>query len=232
MNLPGLLIEYLITGATALLWLLLLFYRAQPDFAAQFRLDRIDPKTFVFLVPLAYVIGMIIDYVSRFVAHALDILIVECAIWPLRRRICARIPDPTSDALGKYDRKSRVYQKLKKLIEPPKEKRARLSQHEVMLVSAELGKQLEVRSSRDRVARGAFFNSIVATGVLYYYYSADAHPPVSSQVILFGGLGLSAVLFAMWRRFARLTDKYLRKAGDAIIQKRNAERPIREARSA
>jgi hypothetical protein len=205
MNLPGLLIEYLITGATALVWLLLLFYRAQPGLAAQFRLDRIDPKTFAFLVPLAYVIGMIIDYVSRFVAHTLDFLIVRRAIWPLRRRISARIPNRTG-----------VYQKLKKLIEPPEQKPARLSQHEVMLVSAELGKQLEMRSSRDRIARGAFLNSIVATGVLYYYYSADAHPPASSQVILLGGIGLSAVLFAMWRRFYRLTHKYRRKAGDAI----------------
>jgi hypothetical protein len=210
MNLPGLLIEYLITGATAGLWLLLLFHRAYPDLAAEFRLDRIDPKTLAFLVPLAYVIGMIIDYVSRFVASAVDFLIVRCAIWPLRRRISARIPNRTS-----------MYQKLKKLIEPPERKRAPLSQHEIMLVSTELGKQLEIRSSRDRVARGAFLNSIVATGVLYYYYSVDVHPPVSLQVILFGGLGLSAVLFAMWRRFARLTYKYQRKAGEAI-QKQNA----------
>ena len=65
---------------------------------------------------------------------------------------------------------------------------APLSQQEVMLASPDLGKQLEMRSSRDRVARGAFLNAVIGTLVL------SRHDLIQSPVeIYLGGEG-SALL--------------------------------------
>ena len=82
-----------------------------------------------------------------------------------------------------------------------------------MLASTDLGKQLELRSSRDRVARGALLNAVIGTVVLFRHHSTQ-HP--LSEYVLLGGLALCIVLFLMWHRFDRLTHKYRRKAGQAI----------------
>ncbi len=208
MSLPGLLIEYLITGATAFLWLWFLLPYPQLDAPAKVGLEGIDAKTLGLMVPLAYVLGMIIDFVSNLVTRGLRFLVVEHTLWPLRKRIAAALP------------------KIQRYLEPPERKRAPLSQHEIMLASAELGKQLEMRSSRDRVARGAFLNAVIGTIVVTTYCGANPECHVSTRAILFGGCGMSLVLFAMWHRFDWLTDKYKRKAGEAI-QKQKAPQPAR-----
>ena len=64
MTLPGLLIEYLVTGATAFLWLWFLFHHPQVVVPADLRLDKIDAAKITLMVPFAYVLGMIIDFVS------------------------------------------------------------------------------------------------------------------------------------------------------------------------
>lgn len=197
------LIEYLITGATAFLWLWLLLHhpRVCAIVPPELTLDKIDPESLALLVPLAYVLGMVVDYASIQLTKVLTFFLKRL-VWPLCKHIsCAR---------------QSHYSKLKNALKPRKRREAPLSQHEVMLASSELGKQLEMRSSRDRVARGALLNVIIGTLVLSSYYTAKPKLQVSTCYILLGGLALSLLLFAMWYRFDRLTHRYRRKAGEAI----------------
>jgi hypothetical protein len=99
------------------------------------------------MVPFAYVLGMIIDFASILVTDALKWSLVQ-----LRRMISRALPNH--------------YENLKRAIEPRKRERAPLSQQQVLLASTELGKQVEMRSSRDRVARGAFLNVLIGTAVV------------------------------------------------------------------
>lgn len=212
MTLPGLLIEYLISGATAFLWLWFLFHNPQIVVPTDLRLDKIDAPTITLMVPFAYVLGMIIDFVSLRVTEAIEHYLLR----PLRRTISKALPES--------------WQRLKHEIEAPKRSKARLSQQEVLLASAELGKQLEMRSSRDRIARGAFLNMLLGTAVVSSYYKSVPQTQASSTSILLGGLVLASLLFAMWLRFDRLTHKYRQKAGEAILKKRaTANLPSTEA---
>lgn len=203
MSFPGLLIEYLITGATAFLWMWFLLHHAIVP--AELRLDMIDSAKLTLIVPFAYVLGMIIDFVSKLVTEALKWLLVKRALLPLRRIISTTLPDR--------------YKNLKRAIELRKRDSAPLSQQQVLLAAGELGKQLEMRSSRDRVARGAFLNTLIGTAVVTSYYAAQPQTEFFSKSVLAGGLVLASLLFAMWYRFDRLTDRYRRKAGEAIQKK-------------
>lgn len=208
MSLPGLLIEYLITGATAFLWLWFLLHHPWTVIPAQLRPDTINSAKITLMVPFAYVLGMIIDFASIPVTDAFEWLLVERALWTLRRMISRVLPTRCA--------------RLKHAIEPRKRKSAPLSQQEVLLANAELGKQLEMRSSRDRIARGAFLNALIGTAVVTSYYSAQPQSQVSPKTTLLGGLALASLLFAMWYRFDRLTHKYRQKAGEAIQKKKGA----------
>lgn len=203
MTLPGLLIEYLITGATALLWLWFLLHHPQTVVPADLRLDKIDTTRITLMVPFAYLLGMLIDFASLRVVKALK----ERLLWPLRGTISQALP--------------KGWQKLGHAIEPRGRKKAplTLTQQEVLLASKELGKQLEMRSSRDRIARGAFLNTLLGTAVISSYYAAQPQTHVSSKSILVGGLVLASTWFATWLRFDRLTHKYRRKASEAILKK-------------
>lgn len=94
-----------------------------------------------------------------------------------------------------------------------------------MLASADLGKQIEMRSSRDRVVRGTFLNALTGTVVLSRHYYPEKG--VRWAYILVTGSALCFVLFLMWHRFDRLTHKYRRKAGEAIEKQltRNGQQP-------
>jgi hypothetical protein len=65
MQLPGLLIEYLINGSCALIWIGALFVVLGKQ------LPSLDDKYLILFLPGLYVLGMIIDYVATFTAKAL-----------------------------------------------------------------------------------------------------------------------------------------------------------------
>jgi len=74
MQLPGLLIEYLISGAFALLWILVLLVTP----GVEIPMPR-SSKLWPLLVPLLYVLGMLIDYIA------------SIAVYPLKQRIKRRV---------------------------------------------------------------------------------------------------------------------------------------------
>jgi hypothetical protein len=173
-NLPGLLIEYLITGVLAILWIggvIMLGSDAAPAF------DQLSGPQVTLLAPLAYILGMLIDYIGK------------------------RLTDPF-------------------VIDDSKET---LHKAELVARSAEVGKQYEMRKSRDRVARGLLANlvllGIVGAGVL-----VQKHPPSLFWWIPLFTL-LSILSFIIWRRFYRLTRRYKLKASEAVLRLRDEALP-------
>ena len=133
MNLPGLLIEYLINGSLALIWLLsMVDITMLPSF--------IEDQSLL-LVPVIYVLGMLIDFIAWVVTS------------PVKKRIrnnalnnIDRIMKEDRVAFDKDDYKSFLAEKLTIAKDFP-----------------DLDKELSSRSSRDRIARGLMLNMIPIT---------------------------------------------------------------------
>lgn len=80
MNLPGLLIEYLINGSLALLWIGRLFLMVNPEILA------FTGNEILFL-PMIYVIGMFIDYIAWFVTKPFKKMIRADALSVVHKEI-------------------------------------------------------------------------------------------------------------------------------------------------
>jgi hypothetical protein len=85
----------------------------------------------------------------------------------------------------------------------------------IFLNSPELTKQYEMRSSRDRVARGAFLNVLMLT-ISATLLCPCSKPYLPLFITLPAGLFLTGVCFAMWFRFNRLTSRFKHGAYQAI----------------
>lgn len=170
--LPGLLIEYLVIGAVALPWAVLLI---DPKVLEEFK--NVSAIAALVLVPGVYVIGMIVDFVAfAFVS-----------------------------AWGKYSIKSLIrerVQRRKDLADFVRQDSFRASgvgatarrQIVLALDKPELAMQVELRSSRDRIARGTCVNLAIA--LLLVDKSWTVAIPGSAGLGA-GGLALWAVLLAL-----------------------------------
>jgi hypothetical protein len=125
MALPGLLIEYLITGAIALIWLYPLIERAG--------YTQISASNLSLAVPALYVAGMVIDFAAYWLTK------------PLKKVIRERV-EKQYRLTFTGERGTSV---------------ARLAKF--TLYAPELAKEVGLRSSRDRIARGAIVNMILIT---------------------------------------------------------------------
>jgi hypothetical protein len=165
MALPGLLIEYFVSGAMALLWLMLTKWEPQ--------ISALGAKLPI-LVLVLYVTGMAIDMIAFFVTRAPK-------RW-LRKKVF-RIYRPNEDA----DRGSGT------------ERQARIALH-----APELGKELAMRSSRDRIARGLIVNSLFALFLLDPWWVGAIAVVCSS---------------AMWMSFERLSYGY-ELCADKVVEEK------------
>lgn len=136
MALPGLLIEYLVVGAMALLWALPLL-----------SIDRgveLSSPLIGFLAPVLYVLGMFIDFVAYILLTRLPTK--KYSIKSLVRRISScRYP-------------------IEFLESNPFSYKSRLQSAPIVQLSGkspELLKEINERSSRDRIARGSFINILL-----------------------------------------------------------------------
>jgi hypothetical protein len=82
--------------------------------------------------------------------------------------------------------------------------------------SATLGHALELRSTRDRIARGFFFNLVVTTLVVLFR-DISWLLPVPRFGLLTSLVVLSVVAFGAWWRFERLTYRMKKHAVRAIL---------------
>jgi len=167
MQIPGLLVEYLINGSTALVWLTpLLLLGGLPI--------NIDHAfTLALFVPILYVLGMIIDSIGRI------------ALNPHKRRIQKSVYEKLNpEKVGKYVKDIELY-----------------------LNAPELAKANEMRSSRDRIARGAVMNSLLATvSLAFYFQQTEASVSPLSTIVV--GLVVTAMCWAMWARHQRASYEF------------------------
>ena len=181
MQLPGLLVEYLINGSCALIWLAVLLKATGID------LPQGNDARLAILLPGLYVLGMIVDYLAVTVLKFFK----------------SRIEERERQALRGC------------LID---------SSHATITIhSADLAKELAMRSSRDRIARGALINSILVMAAFLILFRSSNRASLSLIILLFG-LALSLVCFLMWRRCEIATCRFQSEAAQAISHKLSLKR--------
>jgi hypothetical protein len=202
-SLPGLLIEYLITGAVAIVWIWTLASAVQPG--SQLNLKDFGAAHVTLAVPLAYVLGMVVDYVGRLLATAIRRGVADPVNCRLGPAIARHVPAGWV-AIHEF------------LAAGSKPSVAPLMQAEILIKSTELGKQYEMRSSRDRIARG-----MLANVTAFALGGAVVGARLGSIVTIWGRLSIAAILlsFAVWFRFHELTNLFINNAAKAL--ERNAQ---------
>jgi hypothetical protein len=88
--------------------------------------------------------------------------------------------------------------------------------------SATLARAIELRSTRDRIARGFFFNLLVTTLVVFFR-DVSWLVPIPRYALLSSLIGLSVVAFGAWWRFERLTYRLRKHAVRAIMYDTSAK---------
>lgn len=160
--LPGLLVEYLISGLAALLWL----YPFLPNIVK-------GNNAGLVLLPLLYIVGMIVDFAAYWITLLPKISIREFAN---KRKGVA-----TSSTSSR-----KAY---------------------ILLHSSDLWDEIEKRSSRDRIARGAMINILPITFV---------H---SELIGVFVGGGIFVVFCLIWAWFEYQSYLFEISARQAIEDK-------------
>ena len=86
--------------------------------------------------------------------------------------------------------------------------------------SAELSREFQVRSSRDRIARGATLNMLLLALVALLRPSTPAvlHLSFGRPLAVLVFLGVAALCFAIWWRCEYLSSNFKRQAVDTIIK--------------
>lgn len=138
MNLPGLLVEYLINGCIALLWVICLF--------PQYIIDNLYDSEKLLLIPVAYVIGMFIDYIAWLLTRPLKKLIRNSALNSLKKAF--------KESNSSIDINQYAYFWEEKV--------------EIEKNYPDLNKEIRSRSSRDRIARGTIIN-LIALSICYWH---------------------------------------------------------------
>lgn len=123
-SLPGLLVEHLISGSITLLWIFI-------SYPSTFTKGEIEPFS-LFLIPVAYILGMFIDFTAFLLTYA------------AKRKV-------RNFAQSKYNKNhENVFDKNKA------KKVKALIEHRYKDVQ----QQIDMRSSRDRIARGMIINAL------------------------------------------------------------------------
>ena len=132
MSLPGLLIEYLINGCIALIWI------SSFNIAGSIS-DLSDAEKFL-IIPIAYVLGMFIDFIAWFITKPIKRLIRKDAFKVIQNSV----------GLDNVVYNDFWNEKV-----------------EIEKSYPDLNKELKSRSSRDRIARGTIIN-LIAISICYW----------------------------------------------------------------
>jgi hypothetical protein len=144
------------------------------------RLPAIDPPLYPAAALLLYVLGMAVDFLAFFLTR-------RAKHW-LRKRVARRL------GITNYSR----------------DRSGILRQAKIALYAPELAKELALRSSRDRIARGLLLNAIFATAFLL---------PLC--------VGVPVVVFAalLWLSFEAISFAYELYALQLVEERLNREAP-------
>lgn len=145
-------------------------------------LDSITPSNLPLIVLGLYVVGMMIDFYAFILLRPIKQLV--------RARADKRYRLTNTSGWGRTAARA-----------------AKFSLH-----APEIAKEVQMRSSRDRIARGAFINAVLATVL------------GRELISLWAGLFLIVTSFLMWMVFEFLSYSYEVKAEQALEEKIAAER--------
>lgn len=202
MQLPGMFIEYFIIGAGSVFWLIILFQNVTKIFPFQFPNDLIV----VIIVPILYFLGMLMDYVGKSITNIIEHLIV----YPIRKifpnLIVERMPDKSL-----YNVKS-VEEFIKKRKTSPEIEYDYISRADLLFKDDKIYKQLEMRHSRHRIARGMFCNILFLfiTITFSIHYVEYSFLPIFFFFII--SFIVLIIMYSMWYYYARQTSLYKIKA--------------------
>lgn len=166
-------IEYFITGAGALLWLVPLFASSRPNASS------LNAGNVLLLAPLLYAFGMAVDFASN----------------KLLSKLIRRIHSVDKEHVLPHDLSETVF---------------------INYRSEGLARALELRSTRDRIARGFFFNLVVTTLVVAFR-DVSWLVPIPRYALWISLIVLTIVAFGSWWRFERLTHRLKKHAVRTII---------------
>jgi hypothetical protein len=190
MQLPTFFVEYLISGACALIWIWeILIVKGivnGPPSA-----DKVDAGYVALLIPILYVLGMFIDFIGRW-----------CVKKIIKEKVVNRWRSDSTDLSDTADNMS-----------------ATLAVH-----APEANKELGMRSSRDRVARGALVNLMITVFIFIFWFNRINQTlslNLSFYSVLFSGLALVALCFLVWNHFDERTSKYQKAAFEVAVYKLN-----------
>lgn len=178
MALPGLLIEYLVVGSMALLWALPL---ANIDISGQ-----IPFGSAAALAPAIYVLGMFVDFIAFALLSQL----------PMREYSLKQLIRNIANSSFKKDPKF-----LKNNMFASDIRRNSTGLIRLGLNNPELLREVNERSSRDRIARGAFINILLLWGVSLW---SDTPTILNFNTFQWGGLALFSLMvwtFLEWHSY-------------------------------
>ena len=200
MALPGLLIEYLVVGSMALLWLLPLVginYEGEIPFGRA-----------AALAPAIYVVGMFVDFiafvlVSRFPRRKYSLKAL--ARWIVRRK---------PDIQNIENIRNNVF----------RDGYGRSSRGTIWLYlhAPEIIKEVQARSSRDRVARGAFVNILIMWVISIA--SPNSSLPIFSCVSVYEWVLIVIFSLCVWLFLEANSYGFELRAGDMVPENEELSR--------
>ncbi len=180
MTIPGLFIEYLIVGALALIWI----YPLLPEPWV----SKLQPAHLPLLALGLYVVGMVIDFfawiLTSYIKSGLRAWAEDGHKFAPRE-----LGKILQGAGGRFRRGSIMSRQIYLAIHAP-----------------EAAKEAAMRSSRDRIARGAIINSI-----LFTIFALPSRKYIGALMIL--------VFFIMWINFEVASYDYERRAEELVKKK-------------
>jgi len=208
MSLPGLFIEYLVVGSLALLWA---FPLAAPDLP----FSDFSSLMIAALAPTIYVLGMFIDIL----AFAL-VTYFPRPYDSYKDRVRQMVEE--SERAGRKGKVQAAGKVLWGGFSDRDASKASLERHQEQMVKiwllsrhSEIGKQIEMRSSRDRIAR----SSIINLALIFLVHLN------SSPFYALASLTLAAFAVPMWVFYESSSQKFLKDAIRALRRPEFVEPP-------
>jgi len=197
-------VEYFVSGSGGLAWLAILLGITRSE------VSNLEPAHLTLLLPAVYILGMFIDGA------------VSIAVKPLKG--LARSDQPLADLRKRLTKQRNVKGRSEtpSLSSENSEGGSRRDVPFIVLHSPDLARELQARSSRDRIARGAWLNSLLVMVIAGLSPErtrellGPARLGISQTTIVLSAAAIAIVAFAMWWHFEYYTESFRRNAVTAI----------------
>ncbi len=191
------LIEYLISGIVASVWVVLLINEAIPLPA-----DAIKDYKEIFVVvyfPIAYILGIYVDVISSFLIRRIKELFEKPNKYPASNK-----PTPLAKMVSCI------------FFGKPKEDSYERSATILAYTPADLVKTMDAYVSRDRIARGMALNSLVLAFVFLNLLPCEINWKAFIICII-----VFLVSIAIWGRLRRLSSRFKKVAIEKLVKNGN-----------